>query len=509
MLCGCHDDVRVTINRRYHDSPFLSTFVIYFFSTETTGPWKPTTESADGVSPSITIESSPSQAGTAVSTYENILHLLHETFETSVTGVRGTSQRPYRCEPHCNTRNDETKCDECENIENELNQIQSATSTNECLNDAKQNETKSKDCDLTTGIAQSVTTVKGPNKNIGQVINTEKCDVLSKLNLSPITTFSSRADGLACKGNTINTAIESKSFIIQQEDEHAAHFIPCTTKAGNSNAKGHNKFYAKNLNSTVDHRPCLNCCFCNPELHFQHDSNSPRACNYCETHRQTTSNDTSTNVRYEPATHINQLNNVATDRSSVAITERVNESRFRSNHKHTRTRCRATGFISTNCTKRSNRKTQQITQVTTDDVVNGNVPSANVKKQAENRIIQEADEMQRAHKKSSIPKLPPCEWLSNSCEINTNPSSTGSTTSTMGSSPRGQCRQDSKSIPNLNLSKSTNSPQKSRSNSRYQQFYSNEDDKDAVDSSESRKGNHQQGESCRFATDAVDCCNRT
>lgn len=461
------------------------------------------------------IETIPSQTGgetIGTSGSENILPLLDETFVTSVTGVRATTKKPYHRKPKCTHANHVNKCAECETIENELNGKESSADVivddSKCPKDAEENESKRKECNLEQAMLQPLVAVNGPSENVWQVGSIEKYDTFSKLNLSPITILSSRDDGLATGDSTINTGIDSTSFIVLRNDEHLTHFFPNITNTGTSTTSGNNLFYAKNSGAADNHRPCYDCCFCNPALHQRRDANnSPKTCNYCSSCHQTRRDETPTNVRYQQPTNVNQLNNGTTDRSTTATTERLYESRFRSNHKHTRTRSRESGLVSTNCTKRSNRKVRQIAPATVDDVTNGNATQIDVKEQTKtkNNNIRETNETQNASKKSSIPKLPPCEWSSNSCETNTNPS-TSSSTSTTGSSPRTRCRQDSKSVPNLpaadrsqKMEKSKNSSSKSRTNSRYQHFYGNgdadDDDKAAVvNSTESKKVNNQQGE---------------
>lgn len=463
-------------------------------------------------------ESIPSQTGETVETSgsEYILRLLDETFETSVTGVRATTKKPYQRKPKCTSTHHVNKCAECETIENELNVNESSANekveSKDRTKQSDRNESKRNDCNLAQAVVQPMTTTAAnrPSENVWQVGNIEKYDTFSKLNLSPITILSSRDDGLATSDSTINTGIDSTSFIVLRNDEHLTQFFPNITTTGTSTTSGDNLFYSKNSGTADNHRPCYDCCFCNPALHHRRDDSSPKTCNFCSSCHQTRREETPANMRYQQQTNINQLNNGATDRSTTATTERLYESRFRSNHKHVRTQSRETGLVSTNCTKRSNRKIRQITPAT-DDVTNGNATQSEPqpteireKSKTKNNNIRETNETQKANKKSSIPKLPPCEWSSNSCETNTNPS-TSSSTSTTSSSPRMRSRQNSKSVPNLpvadrnqNLPKSKNSSTKSRMNSRYQHFYGsgdvNDDDRAVANPTDAKKLNNQQGE---------------
>lgn len=473
-------------------------------------PSKPTNETA-------AVESIPSQTGETIGTSgsENILRLLDETFDTSVTGVRATSKKPYHRKPKCTNTNHLNKCTECDTIENELNMNESSAKENvECIERARKSEkheSKRKDCNLAQAVVQPMAMVNGPSENVWQVGNIEKYDTFSKLNLSPITILSSCDDGLATGDSTINTGIDSTSFIVLRNDEHLTQFFPNISTTATSTTSGNNLFYSKSSGVADDHRPCYDCCFCNPALHHRCEGSSPKTCNYCSSCHQTGRNELPANVQHQQPTNVNQLNNGNTDRSSTTATERFYESRFRSNHKHVRTRSRESGLVSTNCTKRSNRKIRQIAPAT-DDMTNGNdtqtepqPTEVREKTKRKEKNVRETDENgPKANKKSTIPKLPPCEWSSNSFETNTN-ASTSSSTSTNGSSPRMRCRQDSKSVPNLpmadrnqNLTKSKNASTKSRTNSRYQHFYGNDDandeDRAVVNSTDSKKLNNQQGE---------------
>lgn len=479
---------------------------------ETTSSKQANGTEAVGATPATSmIESIPSQTGDTLGTSgsENFLALLDETFDTSVTGVRGTSKKPYQRKPKCSNTNHVDKCAECETIEKELNLNESPVNE-EHKKETESKDTKQKDCNLTEATVQPIAAAYGPSENVWQVDNIEKYDTFSKLNLSPITILSSRDDGAAATGNstsTIDTGIDSTSFIVLRNDEHLTHFFPNITTTGTSTTSGNNLFYSKNSSASENQRPCFDCCFCNPALHHRNNT-SPKTCNYCSSCRQTRRDDaTPANDPFsQPTTNINQLNNGATDRGTTHSNERLYESRFRSNHKHVRTRSRESGIVSTNCTRHSNRKVRQIAPAT-DDVTNGNAKHAEQPQPTEpknNNIRETQNETEKTSKKSSIPKLPPCEWSSNSCETNTNPP-TSSSTSTDGSSPRMRRRQDSKSVPNLpmanrnqNLPKPKNSSTKTRTNSRYQHFYgdgeTNDVDKAVVNSTDSKKANIQQGE---------------
>lgn len=451
-----------------------------------------------------------------------------------MTGVRGTTKKPYHREAACTRTNHVNKCTECETIENELNDGPAPALTVTANDDSE--TTPSDDRTESKQLESPLTAVtKGSSENVWQVSNIEKYDTFSKLNLSPITVLSSHDDStLTTAESMINTGIDSSSFIVLKNDEH---FFPNITTSGTSITSQNNLFHSKHSAAGDNHRPCYDCCFCNPTLHQRNDNSSPKTCNYCSTcHRSSRENVTAAdNIRRQRSKNIKRLNNGTADRSATAATtttttttERLYESHFRSDHKHTRTRSRDSGVISTNCTRRSNRKIREITPAP-DDVINGNVaePQQPVTEVNANKMQSKSSNLHAANgdgqtttttttagKKSSIPKLPPCEWSSNSYDTNTNPSTTSSSTSTNGSSPRlhrsRHGHQNSKSVPNLptaerqsNASKvRKSSTTKSRTNSRFQHFYGNENACDReqaiVSAVDTKKVNNQQGKAVCF-----------
>lgn len=455
-------------------------------------------------SPTITttIPSQASRSQISSGDSENILPLLDETFETSVTGVRSmdlTSKRPYiKKQTHClNPDHLLTHCAECEVIENEL-KINELTLTENIKNDneiAKKkspelknsnnmamDEVKQED-DGDKGHAQLIKPVarSNGNENVWQVGNIEKYDTFSKLNLSPITILSAREDENRLI-KTLKPSIDNTSFIILHESENSTNFFPNITSTSNGNdtsTAGNTFVYSKHSNNANNH-PCYDCCFCNPELHHRHNQNdsSPKTCNFCSSRHQTARQST-------PTTFRNQRNHDTgcdTGRSSTAPPiERLYESKFRSNHTHISTRSRESDTVSMKCTKKTNRKIRKIVPVD-GDLTNGNIEKTK-KKEKEKMSESTANKQNnnKSKKKSAIPKLPPYhEWSSNSVDTSTSPTSSSIST---GSSPRAGRRQDSKSVPNLptadrwqNLSNIKNPMTKDRKNSRYQEFYGNETD---------------------------------
>lgn len=414
------------------------------------------------------IESMPSEASalpmnTISADSDSILPLINETFETSTTGQRGgnaAKDKPFRKNAICSAQHHpETPCTECQIIENDLKRetLQSKESDNNASDNNNSNYLQ---------------LMKAQNRSICHTnSNIDKVEKMSKFHFSPITicsTQESEANSLT-NNNSVKSAIDSTSFIIlhDENDNTTSHFLPNITNISCDQSK--NTFS----------RPCDDCCFCNPNLHskMQMDSNnSPKKCNFCSSRQQSTPAPSTQNQ--EKNFTSNNDSNIS-DRSSTAPTERIFESKYRSTHSHIRTHSKDTDTINTQCTKNFNRKIRKITQIANDDHDNGNASIGKEKFQPKNDEAKECNGNKLNKKKSTIPKLPPPsnhDWNSNSMDTSTSPSSSTSA----ASSHKSQRRQNSKSVPNLpraerwsNVETNSNPKVKTRTNSRYQEFYSN------------------------------------
>lgn len=400
--------------------------------------------------------------------------MLNETFETSITGHPSdiTSNRKQyinKRPPVCtNPDHQPLKCVECEAIENDLTEekfVRKEEVNNEAI-DGNVSATEVKEDKL---MVQP--TEKGDNENAWQVGHIEKYDTLNKLNVSPITITSTRDDEPS-ENQTLkkftheNAENDSTSFVILRDCSHDIHFLP--------NIRPNRA--AKVLNENH----CASCCFCHPHLH----QNSPKTCNFCSTnsHRETPLSNAS-----QPHNKLNAPTDSATGRSSTAPSERIYESSYKSNHTHVRTKCKDSDTVSTKCT-RSNRRVRRFTDDNANDETDNNAmhkesnksnskkfPAPTTIKKDSNVNINSND------KTSSIPKLPPYDWSSNSFDTSPTCSSL-STSSSSHSCPR---RQNSKSVPNLptaerwqNISRKKDKfndiGKQMRNNSRYQEFYRND-----------------------------------
>ncbi|XP_055314408.1 uncharacterized protein LOC129575254 isoform X2 [Sitodiplosis mosellana] len=411
----------------------------------------------------------------------SILPLIEETFETSATGNRGgdaSKEKPFRKHARCSAQNHfDAPCSECESIENNLKEETSPIAKDKEISAAKLNGNElhlvaiKPSCHLPNG-----------NENVWQMTHMDKYDTVGKFTLSPITVCSAQDTGTLTNNSSIKFGVDSSSFIvIHDENDNASHFLPNITSSeadqtplrnGERPSKSQNQF----------ERPCEDCCFCNPTLHHKRRTeNSPKKCNFCSSRQQSTQTTPATSTRYQDkGQSVNDNNNAASAKSSSIPVERIYESNYRSNHTHIRTHSKESDTINTQCTKKTNKKVRKTLLNGSDDRLNANAEPNN-RNETEERNGNEVNGNKATKHKSSIPKLPPAtnEWTNNSMDSATSPTSSHST----GSSTKSNRRQDSKSVPNLpradrslqNIESSPNSKsQKTRTNSRYQNFYGND-----------------------------------
>lgn len=426
--------------------------------------------------------------------------MIDETFESSVTGIRGgdaAKGKPFRKHARCSAQNHfNAPCSECESIENSIQQEGNTNDVEEKAIESKVNANDEKQQLLALKPSGHSTS----NENVWQVANVDKYDTSGKFMLSPITVCSAQGASTLASTGPLKFGVDSTSFIIlHDENENASHFLPNITnnesdQSGNRNGNHHPK-----IQNTFD-RPCDDCCFCNPALHHKRRTgaeHSPKRCNFCTSRQQSTQTTPATSTRYQERSQSVNNDTDATARSSAPM-ERIYESKYRSNHTHIRTHSKESDTFNTQCTKKTNKKVRKTLVNGIDDRLNANHESSTRNKSEESNSNEVNGNKATKHK-SSIPKLPPAtdnHWITNSMDSSTSPTSSNST----GSSTKSHRKHDSKSVPNLprpdrwqaNTETSPNSKsQKTRTNSRYQNFYGNgtgsaTDEQTAVTSSESK-----------------------
>lgn len=406
----------------------------------------------------------------ASSDSNSILHLIDDTFQTSATANRGEDaalEKPYRRLAKCSAQHPpDTPCTECEAIETDIK-----------LDAAKQHSTSAsmtlpidrvEENNLNKSVKPSMVQMSSSVVDTNAWLTPHVLDIdkMSQFKLTPITTCSTGvSDTINTASNSIKSVLDKASFIVLSDE--------------NDNSSTRKPF----------DRPCNDCCFCNPMLHHHKkhttdDQCSAKKCNFCLSSRQQTAQVTPMPSHPKTTTPSNDSN--ATGRLSSAATEHIFESKCRSSHSHIRRQSKDSATINTICTKKLNRTTRKTTQPIGSEPLLGHDSNANDTSKMGGR----ADELHdlngnkaTASKKSSVPKLPPPSshecWQSNSNDTMT--SSPSSSSNESGS--KAQRRRNSKSVPNLPKAdrwpnveaKSGNVKTKSRSNSRYQEFYNDTD----------------------------------
>lgn len=432
-----------------------------------------TTESKISIVTSIPSEETGAKVTSVDS--DSILPIIDETFETSVTGIHGgsaTLEKPYRKNSGCSVQNHlGPHRPECDAIEKELQKSdQKQIAENGQTQEAKESKQE---------------------MNL-QMATIDKCDAIEKNNnLSPISVYSAQNGTILAKTNTnspLGSGIDCKSFIIlHDENENAAHFLPNITSTASECSTTRNAYDQTKQSNTSFNRPCDDCCFCNSNLHqCRQDENggeSPKKCNFCNSRQQSNQTTPVNSSRFRVKNEC--VNNIDSGRSSTDPTDRIYERKYKSSHTHIQTHSRHSDTTNTRCTKKTNRLTRQSMHNGIDGILNGNLrktklfgkteeKSSNIEMNGSNKITTNNND-----KKSSIPKLPPPtqnDWYS----TETSPSSSSSLST--GSSNRSVRRQDSKSVPNLPRAErwpnietngNGNGMAKTRTNSRYQEFYGN------------------------------------
>lgn len=408
---------------------------------------------------------------------DSILPLLDETFQHSATGNRGgdaAKHKPFRKHARCSAQNHfDAPCSECESIENNLQQAVDINANPD--KKGSQNEMKQNGEELHL-LAIKPANNSIANENVWQVARIDKYDPAGKFTLSPITVCSLQAESSLASDN-MKCSVDNTSFIVlHDENENTSHFLPNITTVETDQSTNRHAMRHKN---SFD-RPTDDCCFCNPTLHHKHRNgtdNSPKRCNFCSSRQQSTQTTPATSTR-KPIQPVQNANKPAVHkeaegkpRSSVPV-EQFYESKYRSNHTHIRTHSRESDTINTQCTRKTNKKVRK-TLLNGEDCLNANAETLSRRK-SDGHNGHEVNGNKAPKQKSSVPKLPPArsEWH-NSMESATSPSSSNST----GSSTKSNRRQDSKSVPNLPRPERWQAtdlkPQKTRTNSRYQNFYGN------------------------------------
>lgn len=255
---------------------------------------------------------------------ENILTVIDKTFMQSPQ--KDQSDTP------------KTICSECNNIEEDIKRIELRSEVKE-PNERENGENEPDNVDA----AESVETVQKDvqrncvqDENVWQVediknyksVTIKSPELLLDLSETPATT----------------TEIDSTSFIVLRDDENVS------LKNGKLD---------ESLPNSRDR--CVDCCFCNPDLHRRDGASSAASCNFCNKQRQ------SSKTRETESKGTN--------------TARVYESLSKKDHTHIRTKSKESDTVSLKCTRTNSR----IRRFIPEDALNGNVCDDNEEKPNKNR----------------------------------------------------------------------------------------------------------------------------
>lgn len=339
---------------------------------------------------------------------------------------------PRQCSA-CASTGRSSSCTECDAIESELKHEESVIRAN-AEKEMEAERSKPMQKNEIAGIEalkghreakKEGKDIKTQNGNVLQTAGTQS--VAKKLNISPIT--------IASTNIAEANGEKSSAFIVLRDMDSQGNFT------SNFKSENEQKLYSK-CSGRGNRQPCHDCCFCDPNLHTQ-NNHSPKSCNFCSSQRSRREEAANRESRPEIPENSAQREHKGHSRSSTAPpTERIYESRFQSDHRHTQSR--ESQRTSTQCTRKSFRRIRKV-EPDAEDIANGNAKLGNENMKL-NNLHKPEGESKKFEKKSTIPKLPPCDSFTNSFEFNS--SSTCSSVSS-GLSPPTCRRRNSKSVPNL------------------------------------------------------------
>lgn len=386
-------------------------------------------------------------ARTASSDSQKVLSLLDETFETSVTG---------------NLSRSTTKSFATEMSVPPLTQ-DSENTVGEASKNVRSGK-ESRDAVVATTVEGNGTSPKYPklkqiSESVWQVGDLETtCDRFGKLCLSPMPSSSrspltntSKADS-----SNIKSDVDSSSFVVIDEKSTPGKLKPL-------------KLSPTNSNTPPNQGECADCYYCNRETHAA--GCSDRSCRFCTSHTKRT---TTRQKHEKPKLDTKRSHN----------TDRYVETRSKSDHSHTQTKSKDSDLISLKCRK-INKKVSRYIPAPEADAVNGNSISPSHKSHASHRSSENLNGTKKASEKeqtdivkvtqdgkngnSSIPKLPPS---SSDWSTSTNSYDSSANASPVLGSPKSRSSKNGiPRLPDASNNNHSNSMQRERTNSRYQDFY--------------------------------------
>lgn len=238
-------------------------------------------------------------------------------------------------------------CTECHVIKKELEDNVEKHKTEMKLDTKKPNESDVVEID-TENLDSSVTVESASQeiqKSSAQDESVWQVEDIKNYNSSKINSEEPQAAAAT------HTEIDSTSFIVLRDDENLLL----------KNAKREDV-----LPNSRDR--CVDCCFCNPDLHRRDGASSATSCNFCNKQK------TSPNAR-ETESKSTNTGRVYESLSSVLYSE------SKSDHTHIRTKSKESDTVSLKCTRTNSR----IRRFIPEDTLNGNVCDDNEDKSNQNR----------------------------------------------------------------------------------------------------------------------------
>lgn len=279
---------------------------------------------------------------------ENILTVIGKTFaESPHNGHLDT--------PKTTDSSDKPICSECININEDIQRIQlesEAKEPSELGTIEDEPGTRESDVEVAKNERNDVPSSSVQDDNVWQVedIKNYNPDQIKSPESRPVETVTPAT----------NLDVDSTSFIVLRDDDNE---MLKETKMEES------------LPNSRDR--CVDCCFCNPDLHRRDGASSAASCNFCNK-RKVSSKSRETETK-------------------STNTARVYESLSKSDHTHIRTKSKDSDTVSLKCTRTSSR----IRRIIPDDALNGNL-CENVDEKTNKNRSTKADHFKKPPKAPNI-----------------------------------------------------------------------------------------------------------
>lgn len=283
---------------------------------------------------------------------ENILTVIDKTFSES-------PQNDQFDTPKTIDSSNRPICSECHNIDVELNmelnsiELQSNATEPNDVNSAKNESNNLNAPETVENVCEGVKPNCAQDENVWQVEDIKNYTSMKLHSPEPQPDVP-----------ITSTEIDTTSFIVLKDDENVAL----------KNAK-----IDEILPNSRDR--CIDCCFCNPDLHRRDGASSAASCNFCNKRRQ------SSKTRETETKSTN--------------TARMYESLSKSDHTHIKTKSKESDTVSLKCTRTNSR----IRRFIPEDALNGNACEDAEEKPNKNQ----SSKFDLSKKPPKAPTIPPAK----------------------------------------------------------------------------------------------------